>query len=118
MPSIVIAGFSEMKGLARALEAIESRAVTGRSGVELAQDEDFWFEIQQAFAVDRTIVNLNNGGVSPAPSAVTGAMQRYLDYSNLAPVCCSTYIPHTCGFVPAPGVISFRGFALLAAIMS
>jgi isopenicillin-N epimerase len=55
------------------------------SALEVADDEDFWFEVQGAFTVDRTLVNLNNGGVSPAPKLVQDAMKRHLDYSNLAP---------------------------------
>ncbi len=42
-----------------------------------AADEDFWFEIQQAFTVTRGITNLNNGGVSPSPRIVTEAFVRY-----------------------------------------
>lgn len=53
---------------------------------ELARDEEFWYRIQQAWTVDRTLVNLNNGGVSPAPAIVQEAMKRHLDYSNKAPV--------------------------------
>ena len=52
---------------------------------DVVADEDFWFEVQGAFTVDRTLVNLNNGGVSPAPKLVQDAMKRHLDYSNLAP---------------------------------
>ncbi|HEX7186308.1 MAG TPA: aminotransferase class V-fold PLP-dependent enzyme [Thermoanaerobaculia bacterium] len=52
---------------------------------EVAADEAFWFEIQQAFTMDRSIVNLNNGGVSPSPAVVQEAMKRHLDYSNSAP---------------------------------
>lgn len=52
---------------------------------ELVADEDFWFEVGRAFTVDRTLVNLNNGGVSPSPAWVQEAMKRHLDYSNLAP---------------------------------
>ncbi len=51
----------------------------------VAGDEDFWAQIQSAFDVDRTLINLNNGGVSPSPTVVTNAMKRYLDYSNQAP---------------------------------
>jgi selenocysteine lyase/cysteine desulfurase len=51
----------------------------------VAADEAFWFEIQQAFTMDRSIVNLNNGGVSPSPAVVQEAMKRHLDYSNTAP---------------------------------
>ncbi|MHC4089896.1 MAG: aminotransferase class V-fold PLP-dependent enzyme, partial [Planctomycetota bacterium] len=51
----------------------------------LAGDEDFWFEVQRAYTVDRSIINLNNGGVSPAPRVVQEAMRRYLEFSNQAP---------------------------------
>ncbi|MGD8700400.1 MAG: aminotransferase class V-fold PLP-dependent enzyme [Gemmatimonadales bacterium] len=53
---------------------------------EVAGDEDFWATVAQAFTVDRSLVNLNNGGVSPAPAYVQEAMKRHLDYSNEAPV--------------------------------
>lgn len=55
------------------------------SATDVVDDEDFWFEVQAAFTVDRTLVNLNNGGVSPAPRLVQDAMKRHQDYSNLAP---------------------------------
>ena len=42
-----------------------------------AANEDFWLAIQQAYTVTRGIVNLNNGGVSPSPRAVTEAFVRY-----------------------------------------
>jgi len=48
-------------------------------------DEDFWFEVGRAFTVDRSLINLNNGGVSPSPAWVQDAMKRHLDYSNEAP---------------------------------
>lgn len=44
---------------------------------QAAIDEDFWFDIQQAFSVTRGIINLNNGGVSPSPRIVTEAFVRY-----------------------------------------
>ena len=53
---------------------------------EIAQDEDFWFYVQQAFDCDRSIINLNNGGVHPAPKIVMDAVHRYLDFANGAPV--------------------------------
>ena len=62
-----------------------ARRVDGRPPADVAQDEDFWLEVQQAFTLDRTIINLNNGGVSPSPRVVQEAMRRYLDYSNTAP---------------------------------
>jgi len=53
---------------------------------EVAADEAFWAEVARAFTVDRSLVNLNNGGVSPAPGYVQEAMKQHLDYSNKAPV--------------------------------
>ena len=52
---------------------------------EIARDESYWFEVQQAFTVDRSLVNFNNGGVSPSPLVVQQALARYLDFSNQAP---------------------------------
>ena len=52
---------------------------------DLATDEEFWYYIQQSFTVSPSIINLNNGGVSPAPKTVQDAMKRYYDYSNEAP---------------------------------
>jgi isopenicillin-N epimerase len=56
------------------------------SPAEVAEDEEFWFEVAQAFTVDRSLINLNNGGVSPSPAWVQEAMKAHLDYSNKAPV--------------------------------
>ncbi len=71
-------------GIGRILAA--TRAVSGMPPEDVAGDEDFWHEIQSAFTVDRTLINLNNGGVSPAPRVVQDAMRRYLELSNSAPV--------------------------------
>ena len=49
------------------------------------QMESFWMQVQQAFTVDRSLINLNNGGVSPSPRIVQDAMRRYLEFSNQAP---------------------------------
>jgi isopenicillin-N epimerase len=70
-------------GIARVFAA--SRNTASRSADEMATDEDFWREIQNAFTLDRTIINLNNGGVCPSPRVVHEAMKRYLDFSNEAP---------------------------------
>ena len=58
----------------------------GRQPESLADDENYWTEIQRAFDVDRTMVNLNNGGCSPAPSHVLEQMIRDLKFSNELPV--------------------------------
>jgi selenocysteine lyase/cysteine desulfurase len=52
----------------------------------LAEEEAYWSQIQRAFDVDRTMVNLNNGGCSPAPTHVLEQMIRDLKFSNELPV--------------------------------
>ena len=69
----------------RALAVVEALAGHPGSPEEVAADEAYWREAQQAFTVDRSLVNLNNGGVSPSPAVVQAAMKRHLDYSNQAP---------------------------------
>lgn len=51
----------------------------------LATDEEFWASIQQAFTVSPNLINLNNGGVAPAPKTVQDAVERYGRLSNEAP---------------------------------
>ena len=70
--------------MARVLDAGRSNA--GKTPASLAADEDYWAEIGRAFDVDRTLVNLNNGGCSPAPAHVLDAMIRDLRFSNEIPV--------------------------------
>jgi len=70
-----------VRHLAEAAEIAGSRAPAG-----LAADEDYWGGIQRAFDVDRTVINLNNGGCSPAPTHVIEQMIRDLRFSNELPV--------------------------------
>ncbi len=48
-------------------------------------DEDLWSRIAQAYTASPTILNLNNGGVSPQPKIVQDAVDRYYHLSNEAP---------------------------------
>jgi selenocysteine lyase/cysteine desulfurase len=50
-----------------------------------ATDDEFWYYVQQAYTVAPNFINLNNGGVAPAPKMVADAMKRYYDMSNEAP---------------------------------
>ncbi|HEX6747287.1 MAG TPA: aminotransferase class V-fold PLP-dependent enzyme [Longimicrobium sp.] len=73
-------------GSAQVRELAEELARFTGDPDEIARDERFWAPVQQAFTVDRSIINLNNAGVSPSPALVQDAMKRHLDYSNEAPV--------------------------------
>src|SRR5437867_3977 len=77
IPALKNDGLDRILGLAR--------QAGGRTPADIGADEDFWLEVQQAFTLDRTLINLNNGGVSPSPRVVQDAMRRYLEYSNTAP---------------------------------
>jgi isopenicillin-N epimerase len=61
--------------------------LSGFSGTpeDISKDESFWLEVQQAYTVDRSLINLNNGGVSPSPAIVQDAMKGHQDFSNKAP---------------------------------
>jgi selenocysteine lyase/cysteine desulfurase len=78
----VLAAFQN-DSVARAQSA--GAAVSGRPAEVVAQDEDFWFNVRHAFTVDRNIVNLNNGGVSPSPKVVMDTEIRYLELENMNP---------------------------------
>ena len=69
----------------RAAAALKHMAAASGSPEAVARDEDLWFEVGQAFAVDRSIINLNNGGVSPSPRSVVSALERHIEFSNNAP---------------------------------
>jgi isopenicillin-N epimerase len=66
--------------------AAASAAVADRSPEDVAQDELYWREIQQAFTLDRTLINLNNGNSCPSPRVVHEAVKRYMDMTNMLPV--------------------------------
>src|SRR5579862_4855781 len=80
--SVALAAFQD-NAIPRAAAAGE--AVNGRKAEDIARDEDYWTEIRNAFTVDRNVINLNNGHVSPAPRPVQDAMRRYLEFSDMGP---------------------------------
>lgn len=59
--------------------------MTDADPVSAAEDEDFWMQIQEAFVLDRNVVNFNNGGCSPSPRVVMDAFRRQMEFSNQAP---------------------------------
>ena len=83
MPAAAIAGVTLCP--ARASAILSNLAAYNSGPHEAARDEDFWFQVSQAYTVDRSIINLNNGGVSPSTRITQDAMKRHLDFSNKAP---------------------------------
>lgn len=60
--------------------------VRGKPDGANATNESYWTQIQQAFDLDRSIINLNNGGCCPTPRLVLNAQRRHIEYTNIAPV--------------------------------
>ncbi len=71
-------------GFERVADAVQSAA--GMTPDEVAKDEFFWREIQLAFKLDRTLINLNNGFTCPTPRVAMEAVWRYMDIINMLPV--------------------------------
>ena len=87
--SAALAGAFSANSLFHQAHAAEWRSASARIAnlsPELgAQDEDFWSVIQRAYSVNPNLINLNNGGVSPAPIVVQQAVERYNQLSNEGP---------------------------------
>lgn len=69
------------------LEAVTraTAAVAAQAPDQVAQDEGCWRGIQEAFDVDRTFINLNNGSSSPSPRVVQDASQIVADTTRIPP---------------------------------
>ncbi|MEO5936390.1 MAG: aminotransferase class V-fold PLP-dependent enzyme, partial [Terriglobales bacterium] len=73
-----------------ASQALAITAALNRSYAEVlpqqvTEDEKFWAEIRAAYVRDPKILNLNNGGVAPAPSIVLEAEIEAIRYGNYSP---------------------------------
>jgi selenocysteine lyase/cysteine desulfurase len=88
IPALAAAGGFPLPALRSSTVSRVLAELTGHEGkpTVVARDEEYWAIVAQAFTVDRSMINLNNGGVSPSPAYVQDAMKRHLDYSNEAPV--------------------------------
>ncbi|MGB2669463.1 MAG: aminotransferase class V-fold PLP-dependent enzyme [Candidatus Acidiferrum sp.] len=62
-----------------------NRAYANVSPEKVAVDEEYWKKIRDAYGHDPTILNLNNGGVAPSPTAVLEAEIEAIRYSNQLP---------------------------------
>lgn len=71
--------------LSAAEVAQATRARQHLSPDELARDESYWAMVRQAYTVSPSIINLNNGGVSPQPRHVQEMQYKYIQWSNEAP---------------------------------
>lgn len=63
----------------------KSNYLSGIPPEQITTDEDFWGWVRESFTVSPTIINLNNGGVSPQPKVVQDAHIRFYQMSNEGP---------------------------------
>jgi isopenicillin-N epimerase len=82
------AGTAAFAFRANALERVTeaTQSVANMTPEEVAKDEFFWREIQLAFKLDRSLINLNNGFTCPAPRVALESCWRYMDMINMLPV--------------------------------
>jgi selenocysteine lyase/cysteine desulfurase len=81
----LLTGSSFFKPSLAAEKGVDNEQFRHISPSVLATNEDFWTAIKNAYTVNPDIINLNNGGVSPAPRVVQEAVERYHRFSHGAP---------------------------------
>ena len=74
-----------LAGQALAVTAALNRTYAHALPQQVTEDEAFWKEVRSAFVRDPKIINLNNGGVAPAPTVVLDAEIEAIRYSNYSP---------------------------------
>jgi selenocysteine lyase/cysteine desulfurase len=84
-----LAGAFSVNSLFHQAHAADWAAASGKvrhlNAELVAQNEDYWSVIQQAYSVNPDLINLNNGGVSPSPIVVQQAVERYNQLANEGP---------------------------------
>jgi selenocysteine lyase/cysteine desulfurase len=81
----IAAGAITLRPLAQSIAERLAAYAPSTAPSTIADDEDFWFQVRQAFTVDRNNINLNNGSVAPSPRTVQRAQEDYLRLTNMSP---------------------------------
>ncbi|OGD27373.1 MAG: hypothetical protein A2V57_08635 [Candidatus Aminicenantes bacterium RBG_19FT_COMBO_65_30] len=63
-----------------------SQSVAHMTPEAVAAEEFYWREVQLAFNLDRSLINLNNGFTCPMPRVALESVFRYMDMINMLPV--------------------------------
>lgn len=78
-------GMSSSGSIIKAMEKEYIGSLDSLNNLLELKDEDFWTGIRAAYSVNPSIVNLNNGGVAPAPRVVQEALEYYNRMCNDGP---------------------------------
>jgi len=62
-----------------------STSIDANALLNADSEDEFWRQIRSAYAASPNLINLNNGGVSPAPRAAIEALEHYNRMCNEAP---------------------------------
>ncbi|MFI5135266.1 MAG: aminotransferase class V-fold PLP-dependent enzyme [Chitinophagales bacterium] len=81
--ALSLPAFSNKISLSEISSALNSKKNLSKE--QLATDEDFWAMIRNAYTVSPSIINLNNGGVSPQTEHVQEMQWKYIQMCNEAP---------------------------------
>ncbi len=65
--------------------ALRELAETPGTPQQIAQDEDYWAEVARAYTVDRSALNFNNGGVSPATRFAQESEREHVAHAHRMP---------------------------------
>lgn len=78
--------FTNLKQLNEEEQLLDSLQQLQQMPIEQAvQQEDLWKEVQRAYLVSRSVLNLNNGGVAPQPQIVRATEDKYQRIVNDLP---------------------------------
>lgn len=83
--SLLMGSFLLHKQLSAALPPSLNAQLSRPQTENLTEDEDFWQQVRMAYSASPALINLNNGGVSPAPRATQEALDHYNRMCNEAP---------------------------------
>jgi selenocysteine lyase/cysteine desulfurase len=81
----LLGAFALHQDMVAAFPELKKPALAGSPLNAGAGDEDFWRQVRQAYAASPTLINLNNGGVCPAPRATLDALDYYNRMCSEAP---------------------------------
>ena len=76
---------AEWRPAPETLAVAEAASACAGGPEAVARNEAFWAVVRRAFTLDPSVVNLNTGGVNPAPIPVQRAMRELLELSNTTP---------------------------------
>lgn len=82
--AISIGSVFNAQSFAKDLQYFDSKFIDADSNT-IAQDEEYWQWVRSNYTINPSLINLNNGGVSPQPKSVQDAFKRYCDLCNEGP---------------------------------